>query len=243
MFKTSCLNIVIMKRVLHIYLSKIISIFKKEDFVIDKRIPLSYILSILWSRFLMAIRGVFLFRSFRKISFVGSNSIIKCTSLIKTGSNLSVGRDVYIDALSTDGIKFGRNVSIGKSTTIECSGSIKDIGKGLIVGDNVGMGTHGFWGCAGGVKVGSDTIFGNFVSLHSENHNYQDLEIPIRMQGVNRSGIIIGQNCWIGSKATILDGVIIGDGCIVAAGSVMLKGEYKENCIYGGVPARFLKNR
>lgn len=59
---------------------------------------------------------------------------------------------------------------IGKYTCIECSGTLKNLGKGLIIGNNVGLGTHGFFGCAGGIEIGDDTIFGNYVSLHSENH-------------------------------------------------------------------------
>ena len=116
------------------------------------------------------------------------------------------------------------------------------LGKGLIVGDNVGLGTHGFWGCAGGIEIGSDVIFGNYVSLHSENHNFKDLIKPIRLQGVNHKGIKIGSNCWIGSKVTILDGATIGNGCIIAAGAV-LKGIFPDNVIIGGVPARILKYR
>ena len=137
----------------------------------------------------------------------------------------------------------GHNVSIGKYTTIECSGTVKNIGKGLSIGNNVGMGTHGYWGCAGGVTVGDNTIFGNYVSIHSENHIYTDVTIPIRLQGVERLGVSIGNNCWIGAKVTILDGVIIEDGCIIAAGSVLTNGRYKKNAIYGGVPAKLLKSR
>jgi acetyltransferase-like isoleucine patch superfamily enzyme len=59
--------------------------------------------------------------------------------------------------------------------------------------------------------------------LYSENHNYEDFNTPIRLQGVNRKGIIIGNNCWIGSKVTILDGVEIGDSCIIVAGAVANK--------------------
>ena len=86
----------------------------------------------------------------------------------------------YIDALSTEGISFGNNVSVGKNTTIECTGNLKHIGKGLQVGNNVGLGTHGFWGCAGGITIGDDTIFGNYVSLHAENHIFSDMEIFVR---------------------------------------------------------------
>jgi acetyltransferase-like isoleucine patch superfamily enzyme len=74
-------------------------------------------------------------------------------------------------------------------------------------------------------------------------NNFSDLLKPIRQQGVNHQGIKIGKNCWIGAKVTILDGVVIGNGCIIAAGSVVTAGEYEDNKIYGGVPAKFLKNR
>ena len=135
------------------------------------------------------------------------------------------------------------NVSLGKFTTIECTGSLKFIGDGLYVGNNVGLGTHGFFGCAGGVRIGNDTIFGNFVSIHSENHNFSDPDTPIRLQGVNRLGIVIGSNCWIGAKVTILDGVIIENGVVIAAGSLLTKGYYKKDSIYAGVPAKFIKMR
>jgi acetyltransferase-like isoleucine patch superfamily enzyme len=78
--------------------------------------------------------------------------------------------------------------------------------------------------------------------MHSENHNFQDRNRPIRLQGVTRQGIRIGSNCWIGAKATILDGVIVEDNVIIAAGSVLTAGTYESNSIYGGVPARKLKS-
>ncbi len=156
--------------------------------------------------------------------------------------NLSIDRHCYIDALSVEGIYFGNNVSIGKNTTIECSGSLKSLGKGLTIGNNVGLGTHGFWGCAGGIEIGDNTIFGNYVSLHSENHNFTQRDMLIRLQGVNRKGIKIGKDCWIGAKATILDGTDLGDGCIVAAGSVV-RGTIPPYSIIGGVPAKIIKMR
>ena len=146
------------------------------------------------------------------------------------------------DALSSGGIILGNNVSIGKYTTIECSGTLKSLGLGLTVGNNVGLGTHGFWGCAGGIEVGDNTIFGNYVSLHSENHNYKNVEIPIRLQGINRKGIKIGDDCWIGAKVTILDGTVLGNGCVVAAGAVV-RGIIPPYSIIGGVPAKIIKSR
>lgn len=224
-------------------ISKILSIIKSEKWELDQRIPNSYLISFFFTKGIMLTRGFLSVFSFKHFLLLGANSKLYCKSLMKFNGTINIDKNCIINALSSDGIVFGKNVSIGKFTTIECSGSLKNIGKGLIVGNNVGLGTHGFFGCAGGITIGDDTIFGNYVSLHSENHVISDLEKPIRLQGVTRQGIIIGNNCWIGAKATILDGANIGDGCIIAAGAVVTKGYYENNSIIGGVPAKIIKKR
>ena len=50
----------------------------------------------------------------------------------------------------------------------------------------------------------------------------------------------IGENCWIGSKVTVLDGVTIGDNCVLAAGAVITK-SMPANSVIGGVPAKILR--
>lgn len=222
-------------------INNIISSVKGENFELDSAIPLSYLFCFFCRKVIMVVIAVWKLHRF-KCAFVHRTSIIKCVSRIRFGKNLSIDRYCYIDALSSNGIIFGNNVSIGKYTSIECSGTLKNLGKGLVVGDNVGLGTHGFWGCAGGIEIGDNTIFGNYVSLHSENHNYTEKDVPIRLQGVNRKGIKIGKDCWIGAKVTILDGTELGDGCIVAAGAVV-RGKIPSYSIIGGIPAKIIKMR
>lgn len=53
---------------------------------------------------------------------------------------------------------------------------------------------------------------------------------------------IIGNDVWIGSKATILQGVNIGNGAIIAAGAVVTK-DVPAYAIVGGVPAKIIKYR
>jgi acetyltransferase-like isoleucine patch superfamily enzyme len=227
-----------MRKIINYLITKI----KKEKFEIDYRIPIKYLIHFFVSKFFALINGFVLFHR-KTPAYIHFTSTIKCRSKVIYSRNLIIDRGCFINALSEEGIQLGNNVSIGKFTVIECTGSLLNIGKGLQVGNNVGLGTHGFFGCAGGIVIGDDTIFGNFVSMHSENHNFKNLETPIRLQGVNRKGITIGKNCWIGAKVTILDGVIIKDGCIVAAGSVVTDGIYSANGIYGGVPAKLIKYR
>lgn len=225
-------------------LSDLISKYKGTPFSCDAEVPDSYLLFLFWENLLKYLNGVRIFKRPHKKVLVGWGSQIVETGKIELrGNNLHIDRNCFINALSKRGISFGQNVSIHKNVQIECSGSITSIGDGLFIGDNVGIGSFSFLGCAGGVKIGSDTIMANYVSLHSEGHNCQGDDIPIRLQGVTRKGIEIGSNCWIGAKATILDGSKLGNGSIVAAGAVVTGQEFPPNSVVGGVPARLIKSR
>lgn len=223
------------------FVIKIITKIKGEEFKLDNEIPLTYFIGILFDRLLMLIRGIFIFR--KLFVFIGSDVTIKCKSKIVLGKNVKFSNNVYIDALSIDGIRIGDNVNLGKYCRIEGTGSLSNIGKGLILENGVGLNSNCFIGCAGGVLIKKNTIIGELVTFHSENHNFSDITKPIKEQGISRKGIIIGSGCWIGSKVTILDGVIIGDGCVIAAGSVVTSGKYDNLGIYGGVPAKLIKFR
>lgn len=50
--------------------------------------------------------------------------------------------------------------------------------------------------------------------------------------------IIVGNNCFIGERATLLYGVELADNIIVAAGSVVTKSFTESNIIIGGNPAK-----
>ncbi|KAJ5755217.1 hypothetical protein N7533_004760 [Penicillium manginii] len=52
--------------------------------------------------------------------------------------------------------------------------------------------------------------------------------------------IIIEADCWIGARATILDGVRIGSGTTIAAGAVVTR-DIEPRCLAGGIPARIIR--
>lgn len=174
--------------------------------------------------------------------FLGSNVKIKNSWNLQLGKWLNIEDQVYINALGKHKMVIGNNVRIGAFSRLIGSGSFQDLGKGIQIGNNVGIGEFAYLGGAGGLSIGSDTIIGQYLSCHPENHNYHHLDIPIRLQGVSRQGIEIGKNCWIGSKVTILDGVHIGDHSIIAAGAVVTK-SCPAYSIIGGIPAKILKTR
>jgi len=220
-------------------LSRLASRLVKRDFSLDARLPIAYLISEVFRRAVMMAFGIWRFG--RLGVLVSPSADIRCRSRITLRGNLIVDDNVVLNALSENGIELGRSVSIGKHACIECTGTISSLGKGLIVGDRVGIGSFSFLGCAGGIEIGDDTILGNFVSLHSENHIFSDLKVPIRSQGVTRIGIAIGKGCWIGAKATVLDGVTVGDNCVIAAGAVVLQGNYPDHVVLAGIPAKVVK--
>src|SRR5690606_10518398 len=68
-----------------------------------------------------------------------------------------------------------------------------------------------------GLDIGDDVIVGHAVVVHCHS---------------------IGNNCLIGSNATLLDGVRLPAFCVVAAGSVVLEGaEIPEGSMLVGSPA------
>lgn len=52
--------------------------------------------------------------------------------------------------------------------------------------------------------------------------------------------VVVEEDVWIGSNVTLLAGVIVGRGATIAAGAVVSK-SVPPYCIYGGVPAKFIK--
>ena len=222
-------------------ISKLYSKQRREQWTLDKNIGKIYLIRLAINFAVQCLKGFFYFYKTSHFVKIGRKVEIYDRRRIKFAGNISIGDYSYIDALSLNGIRFGYNVSLGRYTTIVCTGSYTNLGKGFIAGNNVGLGSNCFFGAAGGITIGDDTIFGNYVSLHAENHNFNDTSIPFRLQGVNRVGIIIGKNCWIGAKSTILDGVQIGNNTIVAAGAVVVAGKFPDNVILGGVPAKVIR--
>jgi acetyltransferase-like isoleucine patch superfamily enzyme len=223
-------------------LNSIVAKFKGEKFILDKRVPFSRILYILFNKVIFLLSGVIKLRKFG-LYFISPSTKMFSTNLIKLNGNLNIDHSCLIDALSSEGISFGKNVSIHSYCSLQASGTLINLGKGIKIGNNVGVGRNCHFGGAGGIFIGDDTIFGQYVSIHSENHVFTDDHKPIRKQGVSRLGIKIGSNCWVGAKVTILDGAVIGDGCIIAAGALVIAGTYENNTIYAGVPAKKIKKR
>lgn len=226
-------------------MSKVISKIKHANYKVDSNITDSVMLGIIFEKMMMLIRGLkhkLFIKKSKGLLFVGKRVQLKCRRKMIFKGTAILEDGVKIDALSKGGIEVGEGFSLGRNSIIECTGVIRELGEKLTIGKNVGIAANAFISMRGPVEIGDDTIFGPNVAIHAENHNFDDINKPIRLQGATRKGIKIGKDCWIGSGVKILDGVTIGDGCIIAAGAVVNK-NIPDYSIAGGVPAKVIKNR
>jgi acetyltransferase-like isoleucine patch superfamily enzyme len=217
---------------------------RNPQFNFDPKLNNSTLVSFLWLQIFSLIRGwkMLLYLKNPRMALLGKRVSFFNTSRISFGRFLKLGDGVFIGALGKKGVIIGHNVGIGAYSRVVVSTSLNDLGEYIRIGNNVGIGEFAYLGGGGGLDIGDECIIGQYFSCHPENHISTNTHIAIRHQGVTRNGIRIGNNCWIGSKVTILDGVEIGAGSIIAAGAVVTR-SFPVNSIIGGVPAEILKER
>jgi acetyltransferase-like isoleucine patch superfamily enzyme len=96
------------------------------------------------------------------------------------------------------------------------------------------------------IRIGSNVLMGQFVSLIATNHAIDDQGLPLPHTTDQRGGyhgIEIGPECWIGAQAVGLPGVTLGARCVVGAGAVVTRGSYPDRSRLFGVPARPFRSR
>jgi acetyltransferase-like isoleucine patch superfamily enzyme len=174
--------------------------------------------------------------------FVGKGVRIDFPRRLSVGRGAYLADNVYVNALSKKGFRLGDNVRVREGTWMLATGVLTDPGEGLSIGDNVYIGPYCVLGAGGGLSIGSDVTIGAHVDILAEDHEFGDASRPINRQGVTRKGIAIGDDCWIGNRATILDGVKVGRGCAIGAAAVVTR-DLPEFSVAVGSPARVIRDR
>lgn len=138
--------------------------------------------------------------------------------LVEPGGRLDIGHRCRID----------RDVEI-----------VVQPGATLTLGDDVYIGHGSVLVCAESLKIGDDTMLADMVCVRDVNHRRLP-GLPLRESGIETRPIVIGRDCWLGSKVTVVAGARIGDRTTVGANAVVT-GELPGNCVAAGVPARILR--
>lgn len=143
---------------------------------------------------------------------IGDNCVVKSSFL----SNL-VGlycRTIILTRIPGAVIEIGNNVGISGATIYARSK--------IVIGDHTNIG--------GNVKI----LDNDFHPIDADARLVDDKE------QIGTAPIEIGKNCFIGCNVLILKGSKIGDNCVVGAGAVV-SGNFEDNCVIAGNPARIIR--
>ena len=156
---------------------------------------------------------------------------------VVTEGMVFLGRRVEIAARPGYGrVVLGRWVHVGDETRLRAhEGTLR-------IGDKVVFGRGDTVNCYLDVEVGARTLIADWVYITDFDHRFDNLDLPIKDQGIVKSPVRIGPDCWLGVKVSVLRGSVIGRGCVVAAHAVV-RGDIPDRSVAAGVPARVLKDR
>jgi len=119
-------------------------------------------------------------------------------------------------------VDFSPLLKVGRGTRISSFCKIKAVDGPVQIGRHVSIGANcSIGGSPGGVIIGDYCLLGPGVMVMTNNYRYDRLDLPIYKQGTTSTGVVIGDDVWIGANSTVLDGVRIGKGCVVGAGAIV----------------------
>ncbi len=177
----------------------------------------------------------------------GGGSVFGRSVVLRQPHRVHVGRAVVLDdqccldAITDEpeGIRIGDTTMVGMGTKLAAKLGSITIGSNCGLGANVTV--HSSVG--GSVRIGSNVLIAGHVYLGGGQYHTARTDVSIAEQGhIEGLHLEIGDNCWIGANATIVNGVKVGRDAIVAAGAVVTK-DVPPFAIVGGVPAKVIRIR
>lgn len=159
--------------------------------------------------------------------------------LIELGSEVKIDRDVRIRNVGRcSKIRIGDRTRINRGVDIKVhcvEGGCIEIGESVIVGP---------YSCLSGrsIKIGNFCLIAPHVGIFANNHKFTDPHRHIKDQGHSYKGIVIEDDCWLGSGVKVMDGVTIAQGSVIGAGAVVTQ-NIPPYSIAVGVPAKVVGHR
>jgi acetyltransferase-like isoleucine patch superfamily enzyme len=147
-----------------------------------------------------------------------------------------LGRRLELHIEARGEVRFGRFVWIGDGTKIRCHEGTVEIGEKTVMGQECTISAYQH------VRIGEQCVIADRAMFIDFDHGMVEVERPIRLQGIYKRDVEVGNNVWIGYGACILRGVHIGDNSVIGTNSVVTK-DVPANAVVGGIPARIIRMR
>jgi len=141
-------------------------------------------------------------------------------------------------------IQLGNFVSLNKHVWLNVS-AVEDDGEPvMILDDGCVIGHRTTISAKNCIHLERDVITAQSVLIMDHSHAYEDVNLPIKRQGVSDGGRIrVGQGCWIGHGAVIVctkGELTLGENCVVAANALVTT-SFPPYSVISGNPARVVK--
>jgi acetyltransferase-like isoleucine patch superfamily enzyme len=147
-----------------------------------------------------------------------------------------IGSSVALQIGRRGRVELGRWSWLGHGTKIRCHEGVVSIGAKTVLGQECTISAYQH------VSIGRECVIADRVMLIDFDHGAAEVERPVRLQGIYKRDVRIGNNVWIGYGACILRGVTVGDNAIIGTSAVVTR-DVPPNAIVGGIPARVLRMR
>lgn len=112
----------------------------------------------------------------------------------------------------------------------------------LRLGPKVVMGRDNVVNAYLDIEIGQSTLMSDWIYVCDFDHVTERVDVPIRKQGLVKTPVRIGEDVWVGEKASVLRGADIGSGSVVAS-QALVKDRIPPFSIVVGTPARVLRSR
>ena len=133
-------------------------------------------------------------------------------------------------------IILGKWVHLGDETRLRAHEGTLRIGDKVVFARDVTV------NCYLDIEIGASTLIADWTYICDFDHKTEDLGLPIKDQGLVKSPVRIGPDCWLATKVTITRGTDIGRGVVIGANSVA-RGNIPSYAVAAGVPAVVVADR
>lgn len=173
----------------------------------------------------------------RYLRFAAFRLRTRSNPYVVTEGFVFLGRGTSLQARPGYGrLVLGRWVHVGDGTRLAAhEGTLR-------VGDKCVFASRDTVTCYLDVEIGPATLVAADVYVTDFDHRFDELDRPIKDQGIVKSPVRIGAGCWLGTKVVVTRGSTIGAGTVVGASSVV-RGELPADSVAVGAPARVVKDR
>ena len=155
---------------------------------------------------------------------------------IGAASSISPGAALHAGPSENCFIEIGAHCRIGPGARLMTWGG------SITLGEHSTINAYSLLYGTGGIRIGRYVRIAAGTMLVASQHVFARPDEYIARQGYTSSGIVIGDDVWIGAGVCVLDGVSVGNGAVIGAGAVVTR-NVEPFAVVAGVPAALIRWR